>query len=113
MSTRTKLRQLAKLQLCELTSLHRSRDRWRRRALAAEAECARLGAEAETLREQVADARFHPMGDNHHNAFVCPYCNPEKLDPLAMRDEIRELRRQLADARDRDGVPVLAYDEEG
>ncbi len=57
MSTRTKLRQLAKLQLREVTSLHRSRDRWRRRALAAEAECARLGAEAEALRRRLAEAR--------------------------------------------------------
>lgn len=23
------------------------------------------------------EAEFGPLGDNHHNAFACPYCNPE------------------------------------
>lgn len=22
---------------------------------------------------------FAPMGDNHHNALACPYCNPGRL----------------------------------
>ena len=64
MSTRTRARQLAQQLLDEVTALHRSRDRWRRRAVRAEAE---------------AD----------------------------------ELRRQLAEAVDRDGVLLLASDEEG
>ena len=21
--------------------------------------------------------RFYPLGDNHHNAALCPYCNPQ------------------------------------
>ena len=32
---------------------------------------------------RVAEARFAPMGDNHHNAAACPYCNPELQKMLA------------------------------
>lgn len=33
----------------------------------------------EELERELAEARFRPMGDNHHNALACPYCNPEGL----------------------------------
>lgn len=49
-------------------------------------ECSRL-AEIAALKEQLAAAQaeaarwkelaFAPMGDNHHNAKLCPYCNME------------------------------------
>ena len=28
------------------------------------------------LERELAEARFSPLGDNHHNALACPYCNP-------------------------------------
>lgn len=34
------------------------------------------------------EARFAPMGDNHHNAAACPYCNPklrEMIDKAVQR----------------------------
>lgn len=34
---------------------------------------------ARELERQVAQERFRPMGDNHHNALACPYCNPKQL----------------------------------
>lgn len=56
-------------------------------------------AASASLREQLArvtrerdEARFMPMGDNHHNAAACPYCG----DPLrAARSRIEALERIL------------------
>lgn len=33
-----------------------------------------LEAEVTRLRQELADAKFSPMGDNHHNAAECPHC---------------------------------------
>ena len=46
------------------------------------------------LREEVRRARFAPLGDNHHNALACPYCNPKQLDPEA---ELTALRRRVVE----------------
>lgn len=37
------------------------------------------------LKRELAQARFSPMGDNHHNAMLCPYCNPLAQRPEAVR----------------------------
>lgn len=37
------------------------------------AEVLRLRAEVERWKAQA----FQPLGDNHHNALLCPHCNPE------------------------------------
>lgn len=37
---------------------------------------ASMHAEIERLRIEITDARFAPLGDNHHNALACPHCNP-------------------------------------
>ena len=29
------------------------------------------------LQTSLLAARYAPMGDNHHNAVECPYCNPK------------------------------------
>lgn len=34
-------------------------------------------ARIKSLEAELAQARFAPAGDNHHNAVACPYCNPE------------------------------------
>lgn len=31
---------------------------------------------ARQLERELAEAKFRPIGDNHHNAVLCPYCNP-------------------------------------
>lgn len=36
-------------------------------------------------REAAEREKFGPLGDNHHNAMACPYCNPDRLDPKAAR----------------------------
>lgn len=39
-----------------------------------------LAAEVVRLRAEVAHWKaqaFQPLGDNHHNALLCPHCNPE------------------------------------
>lgn len=38
-----------------------------------EAKVERLRAEAARWKAQA----FAPLGDNHHNALLCPHCNPE------------------------------------
>jgi predicted GTPase len=34
--------------------------------------------EVERLIAELAEARFRPMGDNHHNALACPYCRSQR-----------------------------------
>ena len=38
---------------------------------------ATLEKEVERLTEELAETRFKPLGDNHHNANVCPYCREQ------------------------------------
>ena len=38
---------------------------------------AALKEERERGRAELAAAKFAPMGDNHHNAAKCPYCQPQ------------------------------------
>jgi hypothetical protein len=52
-----------------------------------------LLARAEKAEAERDVARFAPLGDNHHNALRCPYCNPEQIDPAAER-----AARQCAEA---------------
>lgn len=33
--------------------------------------------ERKAAKRELAEAKFAPLGDNHHNAAKCPYCNPE------------------------------------
>lgn len=40
-----------------------------------EAEIDRLRAELKLAKDMNADVMFRPLGDNHHNALACPYCN--------------------------------------
>lgn len=28
--------------------------------------------------DSLFDLQFRPSGDNHHNAMLCPYCNPNR-----------------------------------
>ena len=35
-----------------------------------------LAAQRAEFDRELAAARYAPMGDNHHNAVLCPYCNP-------------------------------------
>jgi hypothetical protein len=57
------------------------------------------------LEREVKEAKFMPLGDNHHNALKCPYCNPDQIDPKALRAtitsqsaEIERLRKALRGA---------------
>ena len=40
-------------------------------------EGCRAGARGKLLLEMIEEIRFAPLGDNHHNAAKCPYCNPK------------------------------------
>lgn len=53
-----------------------------------EAEKAATKAEAEKWRGLV----YAPTGDNHHNALLCPYCNPEgrKFEAAAPADPMAD-----------------------
>lgn len=47
---------------------------------------------ARQLERELAEAKFRPIGDNHHNAVLCPYCNPlvngsAAVSPLAKHEE--------------------------
>ena len=42
--------------------------------------------------ERLKEEKFLPLGDNHHNALACPYCN----GPL--KEENERLKQQLAKA---------------
>jgi hypothetical protein len=55
-------------------------------------------SEIERLKKELAEAKFAPLGDNHHNAAACPYCSPK----LAQGQERTALIEQLR------GVEALA-----
>lgn len=43
--------------------------------------------------DKIGEIQFSPSGDNHHNAALCPYCNPKQLaERDRMITEIRKLR---------------------
>jgi DNA repair exonuclease SbcCD ATPase subunit len=50
---------------------------------------------------QAEIVQFSPTGDNHHNAWKCPYCRPEmekeRKQAEAMREANAELHQELAD----------------
>lgn len=50
-----------------------------------------MSAEIEKLKLDLANAKFAPIGDNHHNAAACPYCSP-KL-PSASQEEPTQATR--------------------
>ena len=56
---------------------------------------------ARTLERELAEARYRPMGDNHHNALACPYCNPkrEELAPAGTAAYAGMLAELLAEAK--------------
>lgn len=52
--------------------------------------------ERDRIAEELAAARFAPLGDNHHNAEACPYCSPKRL---ALEEELRKARAECEAAR--------------
>ncbi len=48
---------------------------------------------------ELADAKFRPLGDNHHNAALCPHCGEPLRKALdentALRQRIERLEREL------------------
>lgn len=57
---------------------------------------------ARSLRElqaQLREAQFRPLGDNHHNALLCPYCNPDGIDPAAERSRAEAAEAQVEGCR--------------
>ena len=68
------------------------------------------------LREEVKRARFSPLGDNHHNALACPYCNPKQLDPeaalTALRQRVVEVVGPFAELVPAAFPPVWGGDEQ-
>ena len=70
--------------------------------------CFEIGTIRQERDEAVKDrnrAKFMPIGDNHHNALLCPYCNPNnetmtELADCAKRDKrIAELEAERDQAR--------------
>ena len=66
------------------------------------AEIAALRAEVERLTRERDEAKFSPLGDNHHNAHRCPYCSPDLVKrESAQNERLRDLssRAETAEAR--------------
>lgn len=57
------------------------------------AELAAKDAEIEKLR----GLQFSPIGDNHHNAWACPHCNPSGKTPKQMDDDIAAKDARIAE----------------
>ena len=41
------------------------------------------------------DNLFRPIGDNHHNALLCPYCNPDRGIQKAKEEAERDVQNAL------------------
>lgn len=57
---------------------NRMREAAERRAQAAENAVNILEAEIIEMDRERRGERFSPIGDNHHNALLCPYCSPKE-----------------------------------
>ncbi len=42
-------------------------------------------------------ARFAPLGDNHHNAAECPYCNPKYVKQAKTIERLRGMVNELVE----------------
>ncbi len=51
--------------------------------------------ERKAAKRELAEAKFSPAGDNHHNAAKCPYCNPEYHNNRIAQERVVELEREL------------------
>lgn len=52
------------------------------------------------LEKERDEARFAPLGDNHHNAAKCPYCRPTFQDGIKRIAELEREIRELKTVRD-------------
>lgn len=58
-------------------------------------------AELERLREELKEAKFRPLGDNHHNAAECPYCSGPVLDENErLRKKLNQAEEEIAGLKD-------------
>lgn len=73
----------------------------------------RLKEENARLRHEVLDAKFSPLGDNHHNALKCPHCNPDRIDPKALQAALTQAqsRADAAEGRVEKLCAVLGLDQ--
>jgi hypothetical protein len=63
-------------------------------------------ADIDRLKKELAEAKFAPLGDNHHNAAACPYCSPKLAtqssraitDSLVESGLVKASERGLVDA---------------
>jgi hypothetical protein len=76
----------------------------------------KLERKNERLTIERDEARFSPMGDNHHNAAACPYCRPEveaERDQSRKQVEKAELYRMaLARIGEQSGDPGVQAEVE-
>ena len=54
-----------------------------------------LERELATALKLANDNLFRPIGDNHHNALLCPYCNPDRGIQKAKEEAEREVQNAL------------------
>lgn len=55
--------------------------------------------ERKQAKKELAEAKFSPAGDNHHNAAKCPYCNPAYLNNRTAETTVSQLRQELEKLR--------------
>ena len=59
---------------------------------------------AEDYDRDIKAAKFAPLGDNHHNAAQCPYCNPKYTEQAKtierLRAELEDTASLFTDLRD-------------
>lgn len=107
------MREVERYDLAErVASLRVERDRLREEVDSRGTRVAALREECERLRAAVAEAKFSPLGDNHHNAAACPYCNPAWSKLQAERDVLRARLAALVVAADA-LLPLLHGEPEG
>ena len=62
-------------------------------ALFMQSEYDKMRERAERAEAELIAAKFSPLGDNHHNAAKCPYCQPELEKMLKAEAEVQRLKR--------------------
>ncbi len=76
------------------------------------AELATATDRAEKAEKERDEAKFSPLGDNHHNAEKCPHCAPKRAEALQKAADARQaeivawLRKDAEAAWDDEQIPL-------
>jgi hypothetical protein len=92
-------------------------NRWAHNSLAQTEGEVRLAETVAALYDRLSEAiddrnraKFMPIGDNHHNGLMCPYCNPDRDSWESLKARIAELEAAMLQHPNLNLSATVGYD---